>query len=89
MLAGRVRADAKQLGSGPQVRAYLKLCQRRQAELRRLPEPLATRLLAEKPSSLAARLTAYWTTAPQLADANRDAKAAKSTNVIALKRSPR
>jgi CHAD domain-containing protein len=89
VLATRVRADAKQLGPAPQVRAYLKLCQRRQAELRSLAEPLAARLLAEKPSSLAARLTAYWTTAPQLDDAEQDAKAAKSNNVIALKRSPR
>ena len=60
VLAGRVRAEAKQLGAGPQVRAYLKLCQRRQAELRSLAEPLGARLLAEKPSSLAVRLTAYW-----------------------------
>jgi CHAD domain-containing protein len=89
VLADRVRADAKQLGPAPQVRAYLKLCQHRQAELRSLAEPLAARLQAEKPSSLAARLTAYWMTAPRLEEADRDAKAAKSSNVIALKRSPR
>jgi CHAD domain-containing protein len=89
VLAERVRADAKQFGPGPQVRAYLKLCRRRQVELRSLAEPLAARLLAEKPSSLAARLTAYWTTAPRLEGAGPDAEAAKSNNVIALKRSPR
>ena len=89
VLADRVRADAKHLGPGPQVRAYLELCQRRQAELRSLAEPLGARLLAEKPSSLAARLTAYWITAPRLEGADQDAKGAKKTNVIALKRSPR
>jgi CHAD domain-containing protein len=88
VLADRVRADAKQLGPAPQVRAYLELCQRRQAELRSLAEPLAARLLAEKPSSLAARLTAYWMTAPRLEEADPDAKRGKDSNVIALKRSP-
>jgi CHAD domain-containing protein len=89
VLADRVRADAKQLGPAPQVRAYLELCRRGQAELRSLAEPLAARLLAEKPSSLAARLTAYWMTAPQLERAASDIEADKDSNVIALKRSPR
>jgi CHAD domain-containing protein len=85
VLANRVRANAKQLGPAPQVRAYLELCRRRQAELRNMAEPLAARLLAEKPSSLAARLTAYWVTAPRLEEGALDAEAAKDSNVIALK----
>lgn len=83
VLAGRVTADAGKLGTRPQINAYLKLCRRRQAELRSLAEPLGARLLAEKPSSLAARFTAYWTTAPQLAKQDEDGK---NSNVIALKR---
>jgi CHAD domain-containing protein len=89
MLAGRVTDNAKDLGKPAEIRAFLKLCRKRQDELRSLAEPLGTRLFAEKPSSLSARLTAYWATAPQMRQIDKDAKAAaKASNVIALKPAP-
>jgi CHAD domain-containing protein len=87
VLAERAKADAKALGTPAQLRAYLKLCHRRQAELRSLAQPLGARLLAEKPSSFSARLTAYWQTAPRLA--NFDEDAGIGGNVIALLQTPR
>ncbi|NKB16601.1 MAG: hypothetical protein HC774_06675, partial [Sphingomonadales bacterium] len=84
VLAALVSAAPDRLGSQSEVAAYLDLCRQRQAELREQAQLLGTRLLAEKPSSFAARLTAYWETAPQL-EKDADDEAA-GDNVIPLSR---
>jgi hypothetical protein len=48
---------------------------------------MGTRLLAEKPSSLAARLSAYWMTAPHLEDTNPPAdEDGDNSNVVPITR---
>jgi hypothetical protein len=84
VLAALVAEKAERLGGAREVAAYLDLCRKRQAELRELTHDLGKRLLAEKPSSFAARLTAYWETAPRL---EKDAaEEPAGANVIPLSR---
>lgn len=82
VLAGRVKAEADQLGRPDELEAYISLCRSRQAELRRIAHELGTRLLAEKPGSLARRISAYWATADTLND--EEPSIDRSGNVIAL-----
>ena len=63
VLMGYVNADRVTFGGDEDVGRFLDLCRKRQADLRAAAEPMGKRLLAEKPSSLAARLCAYWITA--------------------------
>jgi hypothetical protein len=70
VLIAYVDAQGSAFGSDEEVEWFIGLCRKRQADLRALARHMGTRLLAEKPSSLAARLRAYWITAPQLEDAN-------------------
>jgi CHAD domain-containing protein len=83
VLADRVKADADQLGDGEATDAYITLCRTRQARLRRVAHELGTRLLAEKPASLARRISAYWATAETVDD---ETASADGGNVIALNR---
>ncbi len=66
-------ANRSAFGTDKEVERFIALCKKRQTDLRDIARHMGTRLLAEKPSSLAARLRAYWMTAPQLEDANRPA----------------
>ncbi len=67
------------------VEAYLDLCRRRQNELRSLARGMGARLFAEKPSSLAARLTTYWITAPSVDEAETEEEEdGAPSNVIPL-----
>lgn len=83
VLAGLLKENADALGTHDEVEAYLSLCQTRQAELRRAAHDLGARLLAEKPSSLARRVTTYWETAENFDD---EASNIRDNNVIILKR---
>lgn len=65
VLAGHVQDAGRDLGSRKVVAAYLALCRKRQEELRVIARLMGERLFAETPSSLAARLTAYWRTQPE------------------------
>jgi hypothetical protein len=84
VLAGLVKENADALGTRDEVEAYLSLCHTRQAELRHAAHDLGTRLLAEKPDSLARRVTAYWATAENFDD--DEMSASSKGNVITLKR---
>ena len=84
VLAELVAEEGDRLGGRAEVDAYLALCRRRQTELRERARDMGARLLAEKPSSLAARLKAYWATAPRLKDNGEEE--AENSNVIALPR---
>lgn len=84
VLAGIVKAHGDELGASDAVEAYLSLCRTRQTELRRLAHDLGARLLAEKPSSLSRRVSAYWATAESFDD--EQASATRGGNVITLKR---
>jgi len=64
VLAQYVEKKAASFGSPGEVEDFLALCRRRQEELRLDARQMGARLFAEKPASLAARLTVYWTTAP-------------------------
>ena len=84
VLAARVKAEADQLGDRNQIEAYIALCRTRQAELRRIAHELGTRLLSEKPGSLARgdqRLLG-----DRRNGGRRDASVDLSGNVIALNR---
>lgn len=67
VLAERIRGAGKALGSAKQIDAYLALCRKRQDRLRVRAKLLGERLFAEKPSSLAERLTVYWASQPEFA----------------------
>ena len=67
-----------------QSRPYLSLCRSRQTELRKIAHDLGARLLAEKPGSLAGRISVYWSTAENFDD--EEAFRDRSGNVIALSR---
>ena len=82
VLAARVKAEADQLGDRNQIEAYIALCRTRQAELRRIAHELGTRLLSEKPGSLARRVSAYWATAETVDEETPSVDL--SGNVIAL-----
>jgi hypothetical protein len=84
VLAGLASAQADQLGSRDDVDAYLSLCRKRQTELRKVAHDLGARLLAEKPSSLSRRISAYWATAEHFKD--EEPSTDRSGNVIALNR---
>ena len=84
VLGGIVKAQGDELGTSDAIAAYLSLCYSRQAELRHVAHDLGTRLLAEKPGSLARRISAYWATAENFDD--EEASAERSGNVIALSR---
>lgn len=84
VLAGIVKTQADELGTSDAIESYLSLCRTRQAALRRLAHDLGARLLAEKPGSLARRISTYWATAETFDD--EDASADRSDNVIALNR---
>jgi CHAD domain-containing protein len=84
VLAGIVQAHADELGTSDAIEAYLSLCRSRKAELRKIAHDLGARLLAEKPGSLARRISAYWSTAENFDD--EDIAADQSGNVIALSR---
>lgn len=86
VLAGLVLADAEHLGSRRDVDAYLDLCRRRQHQLRGMARDMGARLLAEKPSSLAARLKIYWATAPSTETDDQSGDEGDSGNVIVLAR---
>lgn len=66
ILAGLVRAEDKPLGKAADVEAFLALCRARQEALRDIAREMGARLLAEKPSSLSARLKVYWATASRI-----------------------
>jgi CHAD domain-containing protein len=83
VLAGLVKQNADTLGTRDEVEAYISLCHTRQTELRRAAHDLGVRLLAEKPGSLARRVTAYWETAENFDD---EASTIRDSNVITLKR---
>lgn len=70
VLINYIEAEKSSFGSAGEVEGFVGLCKKRQADLRALARHMGTRLLAEKPSSLAARLRAYWMTAPQLEGAD-------------------
>jgi CHAD domain-containing protein len=84
VLAGLVAQNADALGTRDEVEATISLCHMRQAELRRVAHDLGARLLAEKPGSLARRVTAYWATAENFDD--DEMTASRGSNVITLKR---
>ena len=84
VLAGIVTAQADELGTRTAVEAYLSRCRSRQAELREVAHDLGTRLLAEKPGSLARRVSAYWATAETFDD--EDTATDRRGNVITLNR---
>ena len=84
VLAGIVQAHADELGTSDAIAAYLSLCRSRQAELRKIAHDLGARLLAEKPGSLARRISSYWATAENFHE--EDIAADQSGNVIALSR---
>ena len=84
VLGGIVKAQGDELGTSDAIAAYLSLCHSRQAELRHVAHDLGTRLLAEKPGSLARRISAYWATAENFDD--EEASAERSGNVIVLSR---
>jgi CHAD domain-containing protein len=64
ILSQFVEQKAASFGSPGDVEAFLALCGQRQQELRILAQDMGARLFAEKPSSLALRLTVYWMTVP-------------------------
>ncbi len=84
VLAGIVETQRDELGTRDEIEAYISLCQARQGELRKMAHDLGARLLAEKPGSLARRISAYWATAENFDD--EEASADRSGNVIALTR---
>jgi hypothetical protein len=84
VLAGIVMMQGDELGTADAVEAYLSLCRTRQIELRRSAHDLGARLLAEKPGSLARRISAYWATAENFDD--EDASANRGSHVITLNR---
>jgi CHAD domain-containing protein len=84
VLAGIVKTQGDELGTADAVEAYLSLCRSRQTELRRIAHDLGARLLAEKPGSLARRISAYWATAETFDD--EDASANRGDNVVTLNR---
>ncbi len=84
VLGGIVEANADELGTSDAIEAYLSLCRSRQTELRKIAHDLGARLLAEKPGSLAGRISVYWSTAENFDD--EDDAADRSGNVIALSR---
>jgi CHAD domain-containing protein len=84
VLAGLVSAEAEQLGSRDEVKAYLAFCRTRQAALRKLARDLGDRLLAEKPGSLSRRISAYWATAETFDET--ETADGHGGNVIALNR---
>jgi CHAD domain-containing protein len=84
VLAGIVKTQADELGTSDAIESYLSLCRTRQVALRRLAHDLGARLLAEKPGSLARRISTYWATAETFDD--EDASSDRSDNVIALNR---
>lgn len=86
VLIAYINTDRSTFGSDEEVDWFLGLCRKRQADLREVARHMGTRLLAEKPSSLAARLRAYWTTAPKLEDANDSADDEDGAPVIAAPR---
>jgi CHAD domain-containing protein len=73
MLAALAReaADAQAEDRASRFDAYIELCAREQAELRRQAERLARRLYAEKPKSLRRRIRIYWETARLPGDGKR------------------
>lgn len=85
VLSGFILSSKVKFGSRNETKTYLALCKRRQDELRILARDMGVRLFAEKPSSLAARLTAYWETAPRLEERS-PAGDNEASNVITLKR---
>jgi hypothetical protein len=64
VLANRISDMGEALGNEKQIKAYLAMCRKRQDNLRLRAKLLGDRLFAEKPSSLAGRLTAYWSSQP-------------------------
>jgi len=64
VLAGRIGDAGRAIGNQKQINAYLALCRKRQDILRFRAQILGERLFAEKPSSLAERLTVYWKSQP-------------------------
>jgi hypothetical protein len=68
MLAERVRDAGKPLGNRKQIDAYIALCRKRQDTLRLRAKLLGERLFSEKPTSIAARLAAYWRSQPDFAE---------------------
>ena len=81
-----IQSEETNFGSRRDVKAYLSLCQDRQRHLRLIAHDMGSRLLAEKPSSLATRLNAYWKTAPQFDKPELVEEEAETSNVISLKR---
>lgn len=86
VLSNFIASAEVEFGSQSERQAYLALCQWRQDELRLLARDMGARLFAEKPSSLAARLTAYWETAPYLEEPEPNEDKDDASNVITLKR---
>ena len=84
VLAAIVNAQADELGTSDAIAAYVSFCHTRQVELRRTAQDLGGRLLAEKPGSLARRISAYWATADTFDD--EEASASRGGNIIALNR---
>lgn len=86
VLADYIESQEPDLGSQKDVDAFLQACRARQAQLRDIAHDMGSRLLAEKPSSLAARLRTYWHTAPRLQERNDAEEKNEPTNVIPLTR---
>ncbi|WP_170937143.1 MULTISPECIES: CHAD domain-containing protein [Rhodomicrobium] len=85
VLVELARAEAEPLGEEPDLLAFEALCRRRQSLLREVARDMGARLLAEKPSSLSARLSAYWATASRIDKQDLAGDDETSDNVIALR----
>jgi len=86
VLADYIESQKPDLGRQKNVDAFLQACRAQQIQLRNIAQDMGSRLLAEKPSSLAARLQAYWHTAPRLKERNDAEEKNEPTNVIPLTR---
>lgn len=60
VLVELVTSQGKALGGAKAVAAYLAVCRKRQLELRQEAALMGAQLFAEKPSSFAGRISAYW-----------------------------
>jgi CHAD domain-containing protein len=84
VLSELLKKEADNFGAGEALDVCLAACRSRQQELRRQAHSLGSRLLAEKPASLAGRLKAYWETAADLD--NAEVVSEEPANVISFPR---
>ncbi len=85
MLAKFLETQETSLGGRRDRDDFFALCAKRQNELRDLAHDMGLRLFSEKPSSLAARLIAYWDTASRLEAPEPTEQKDGAGNVVRLK----